>query len=104
MHLYNKLLEMKSKTQAMQLTRRLSTVLGISALIHPVAYSQSPNIVYIMSDDHAYQAINAYGGPLKDYAPTPNIDRIVNNGMLFNRCLVTNSICGPSRATILTGK
>jgi arylsulfatase A-like enzyme len=57
-----------------------------------------------MSDDHAYQAISAYGGPLKDYAPTPNIDRIANNGMLFNRCLVTNSVCGPSRATNLTGK
>ncbi|MDP3002693.1 MAG: sulfatase-like hydrolase/transferase, partial [Bacteroidales bacterium] len=63
-----------------------------------------PNIVYIMSDDHAYQAISAYGGPLKDYAPTPNIDRIANNGIRFNRCLVTNSISGPSRAVILTGK
>ncbi|MCG8578306.1 MAG: sulfatase [Bacteroidales bacterium] len=63
-----------------------------------------PNIVFIFSDDHAYQAISAYGGILKDYAPTPNIDRIATDGMLFNRCLVTNSICGPSRATILSGK
>ena len=63
-----------------------------------------PNIIFIMSDDHAYQAISAYGGPLAKLAPTPNIDRISNGGMLFNRCLVTNSICGPSRATILTGK
>jgi arylsulfatase A-like enzyme len=66
--------------------------------------SGRPNIIYIMSDDHAYQAISAYGGSLKDLAPTPNIDRIANNGMRFNRCLVTNSISGPCRAVILTGK
>ncbi|WP_244825963.1 sulfatase family protein [Carboxylicivirga linearis] len=63
-----------------------------------------PNIVFIFSDDHAYQAISAYGGRLKDEAPTPNIDRIADEGMLFNRCVVTNSICGPSRATIISGK
>ena len=55
-------------------------------------------------DDHAYQAISAYGGPLKDLAPTPNIDRIAANGMRFDRCLVTNSISGPCRAVYLTGK
>jgi arylsulfatase A-like enzyme len=65
---------------------------------------QRPNIIYIMSDDHAYQAISAYGGPLKDVAPTPNIDRIAASGIRFNRCLVTNSISGPCRAVILTGK
>ncbi|MCX6326756.1 MAG: sulfatase [Bacteroidia bacterium] len=69
----------------------------------PVQKSR-PNIVYIMSDDHAYQAISAYGGPLKNFAQTPNIDRIAANGMRFNRCLVTNSISGPCRAVILTGK
>ncbi len=63
-----------------------------------------PNIVFIISDDHAYQAISAYGGRLAEVAPTPNIDRIAEEGMLFNNCLVTNSICGPSRAAILTGK
>ena len=86
----------------------ISTVIGLTA-IAPLIYSQQtnlkrPNIVYIMSDDHAYQAISAYGGPLKDYAPTPNIDRIASSGMRFNRCLVTNSISGPCRAVILTGK
>lgn len=65
---------------------------------------QRPNILFIMADDHAFQAISAYGGALKDLAPTPNIDRIADAGMLFNRCFVTNSICGPSRATIFTGK
>jgi len=63
-----------------------------------------PNIVFIMSDDHAFQAISAYGGPLADLALTPNIDRIAQGGMRFDRCMVTNSICGPCRATILTGK
>ena len=63
-----------------------------------------PNIIFIFSEDHAYQAISAYGGRLKDYAPTPNIDRIGAEGMRFDRCLVTNSISGPSRAVVLTGK
>ena len=62
-----------------------------------------PNIVFIFSDDHAYQAIGAYNDPRK-LIDTPNIDRIGREGMRFDRCLVTNSICGPSRAAILTGK
>lgn len=65
---------------------------------------QRPNILFIMADDHAFQALSAYGGPLADLAPTPNIDRIADAGMRFNQCLVTNSICGPSRATIFSGK
>ncbi|MFZ9046514.1 MAG: sulfatase-like hydrolase/transferase, partial [Cyclobacteriaceae bacterium] len=60
-----------------------------------------PNIIFIMSDDHAYQAISAYGSQL---IQTPNIDRIAKDGMLFTNACVTNSICAPSRATILTGK
>ncbi len=60
-----------------------------------------PNIIYMMSDDHGYQAISAYGYGLNK---TPNIDRLARDGMLFNRAFVTNSICGPSRAVMLTGK
>ena len=60
-----------------------------------------PNIIFIMSDDHAYQAISAYD---KRLLATPNIDRIARMGMLFTNASVTNSICAPSRATILTGK
>jgi arylsulfatase A-like enzyme len=60
-----------------------------------------PNILFIMSDDHAYQSISAYGS---NRNKTPNIDRIAKEGMRFDRCFVTNSICGPSRAVILTGK
>tara|TARA_R110002049_G_scaffold292252_3_gene476661 strand:- start:8187 stop:9824 length:1638 start_codon:yes stop_codon:yes gene_type:complete len=62
---------------------------------------QRPNILFIMSDDHAYQAISAYSDKL---IKTPNIDRIANEGILFTNACVTNSICAPSRATILTGK
>jgi arylsulfatase A-like enzyme len=60
-----------------------------------------PNIVFIMSDDHAYQAISAYGYGLNK---TPNIDRIADEGALFKKGFVTNSICAPSRAVMLTGK
>ncbi|WP_178990457.1 sulfatase family protein [Winogradskyella schleiferi] len=63
-----------------------------------------PNIVYIMADDHAEQAISAYGHPIGKLAPTPNIDRIANEGALFKNNFCTNSICGPSRAVVLTGK
>ena len=63
--------------------------------------SQPPNIVFIMSDDHAYQAISAYGHGLNK---TPNIDRLAKEGAIFTRACVTNSICAPSRAVILTGK
>lgn len=65
---------------------------------------KAPNIIFIMSDDHAFQAISAYGHPLSKLAPTPNIDRIATNGTLFNNSFCTNAICGPSRAVILTGK
>lgn len=60
-----------------------------------------PNILFIMSDDHAFQAISAYGSVLNK---TPNIDRLAAEGILFDRAYVTNSICAPSRAVILTGK
>ncbi|MCL7989191.1 sulfatase [Sphingobacterium sp. lm-10] len=60
-----------------------------------------PNIIFILSDDHTNKAIGAYGNPL---AKTPNIDRIAEEGALFTNFFVTNSICGPSRAALLTGK
>lgn len=68
------------------------------------AKQKRPNIVFIMSDDHAFQALSAYGHSVSKLAPTPNIDRIANNGVRFDRAFVTNSLCGPSRATMLTGK
>jgi arylsulfatase A-like enzyme len=82
--------------------------LGLALLSIPVIFlsfktkkQKRPNIVFIMSDDHAYQAISAYSTKL---IQTPNIDRIAKEGMLFSNACVTNSICAPSRAVILTGK
>ena len=66
--------------------------------------AEKPNILFLFTDDHATQAISAYGGPLAEIAPTPNLDRLAKEGMLFRKCYVTNSICGPSRAVVLTGK
>lgn len=62
-----------------------------------------PNILFIFADDLTCQAVSAYGDHRR-LLETPQIDRIAREGMKFDRCLVTNSICGPSRATILTGK
>lgn len=66
-----------------------------------VVKNKKPNIIFILSDDHTNKAIGVYGNKL---AKTPNIDRIANEGALFNNFFVTNSICGPSRAALLTGK
>jgi arylsulfatase A-like enzyme len=72
------------------------------AAANQLSYAQKrPNIVLIISDDHAFQSIGAYGSKI---ARTPNIDRIAREGAVFNKAYVTNSICGPSRATMLTGK
>lgn len=68
------------------------------------AADQRPNILFLFTDDHALKALSAYGGPLADIAPTPHLDRIAREGMRFDNCLVTNSICAPSRAVVLTGK
>src|SRR5947208_12651658 len=62
---------------------------------------QRPNILLIYCDDHAYQAVSAYGFGLNQ---TPNIDRLGAQGMRFDRCLTTYSLCGPARACVLTGK
>ncbi|UIR57687.1 sulfatase [Sphingobacterium sp. SRCM116780] len=68
-----------------------------------VKKSKKPNIIWIMSDDHSFQTISAYGHPISQLAPTPNIDRIAEKGVVFDQAFVENSICTPSRATLLTG-
>jgi arylsulfatase A-like enzyme len=78
-------------------------LLFLSLSLHSLC-SKQPNILFIFTDDHALNAISAYGGPLSKIAPTPHLDRIAKEGMMFNHCLVTNSICAPSRAVVLTGK
>lgn len=65
--------------------------------------AKKPNIIFILADDLTTQSISAYGGIYKDIAPTPNMDRLAKEGMLFKNALCTNAICGPSRSSILTG-
>ncbi|MFP6864357.1 MAG: sulfatase/phosphatase domain-containing protein [Roseibacillus sp.] len=86
--------------------KRLFLILAAcSLLLAPASAIERPNIIFMFSDDHACNAISAYPGGLFDkIAPTPNIDRIAKEGMLFEISFCANSICGPSRANILTGK
>ncbi len=84
----------------------LSFVATLS-LYSTAGFSQTPerpNILFIMSDDHTSQAWGIYGGILKDYVQTQNIQRLASQGCVLENCLVSNSICTPSRATILTGQ
>lgn len=96
--------------------KNLQALLGLASVITPPAAAQNidsnealpqddnrPNILYIMSDDHSYQTISAYGHQLSRLAPTPNIDRIANEGMRFDNSFVENSLSSPSRACLITG-
>ncbi|MDP0491872.1 MAG: sulfatase [Verrucomicrobiota bacterium JB023] len=73
-------------------------------LVGQLLAGERPNILFIFSDDHSPQAIGAYEGWLKSLNPTPEIDRLAAEGMVFEKSFCTNSICGPSRAVILSGK
>jgi arylsulfatase A-like enzyme len=75
-------------------------VVALLAVAAPDAPTSRPNVVFVMADDHAAHAISAYGSRFNE---TPNLDRIAREGMLFRNAFVTNSICTPSRAAILTG-
>lgn len=88
---------------ACKLLTGLLSAFPVSPSLAVAADAQRPNIVFIFADDLTCQAISCYGDNRK-LLETPNMDRIAREGMRFNRCLVTNSICGPCRATILTGK
>ncbi|WP_127137607.1 sulfatase [Flagellimonas oceanensis] len=87
-------------------------ILGIVGLLFCVSCkgkpeagpSSPPNILFIMSDDHTSQAWGIYGGPLKDYVRNENIKRLASEGAVLNNTFCTNSICVPSRGTILTGQ
>jgi len=76
----------------------------ILLLLANAAKAKRPNVLFIMSDDHTAQAIGAYGSRLSKLNPTPTIDRLAKEGMLFENAFCSNSICAPSRATILTGQ
>jgi arylsulfatase A-like enzyme len=77
--------------------------LGLGAGLDREAAARPPNILFIFSDDLTCQAISSYGDERR-LLQTPQMDRLAREGIRFDRCLVTNSICGPSRATVLTGK
>ena len=79
----------------------LFSLLAVLVSSASLGADQRPNIVFIFTDDHCEQALSAYD---PSRITTPNLDRIANEGMRFNRCYVTNAICGPSRAVIQTGK
>ena len=79
-----------------------AAAIGISSCVGPEEKeAEKPNILYIMADDHAYQALSCYNGKLNQ---TPNLDEIAQEGVQFTNSFVTNSICAPSRAVLLTGK
>ena len=87
----------------MKTERWLISFLFLFALISelPAARAERPNILFIFSDDHAQHAISAYGSKVNQ---TPHIDRLATDGARFTNSFVTNSICTPSRATLLTGQ
>ena len=82
----------------------LSAILLLGALCGSPTQAARPNMVIVLVDDHAFEAISAYGTYLKDHAKTPAIDRLAKEGMRFDSFTCANSICSPSRATILTGQ
>ncbi|MEI7851897.1 MAG: sulfatase-like hydrolase/transferase, partial [Kiritimatiellales bacterium] len=85
------------KKKAFLATATLALAASVPAGGKPV---RPPNILFIFSDDHATQAIGAYGGRLAPFNPTPNIDRIANEGVIFRESFCGNSLCQPSRATV----
>ncbi len=80
----------------------LLPVAALTVATRSMAQSR-PNIIYIMCDDHATRALSAYGSELSKLAPTPNIDRIAQRGMMFTNFFVENSLSAPSRACLITG-
>jgi len=77
-------------------------ILSVSAAPVAATPPNRPNILFIMADDHAWQAISAYGES-RHLIQTPNIDRLAHEGMRFDHCFVNDSLCGPARASIITG-
>ncbi|HEX2187396.1 MAG TPA: sulfatase [Longimicrobiaceae bacterium] len=86
---------------------RGAAALAAALLCGGAAAQDRPNVVFLLADDHAAHALSAYRGRLEYGArlpDTPNLDRLAASGMLFTHAFVTNSICGPARATLLTGQ
>lgn len=84
--------------------RLIVAALALLTFVAGEAKQKQPNILYIMSDDHTSQAIGAYGSRLAGLNPTPNLDKLAAEGMLFQNAFCNNAICTPSRASIITGQ
>ena len=82
----------------------LATVIAVVPTVCSMAQEKPMNVIFIMSDDHTSQAIGAYGSHLAKLNPTPNIDELASDGVVFDNCFCTNSISTPSRACIMTGQ
>jgi len=78
--------------------------LSLSLVPLSLCTQEKPNIVFVLVDDHAWEAVSAYGTYLKDYAKTPAIDSLGEDGMRFDNFVCSNSICSPSRASFITGQ
>lgn len=89
----------------MNVLKNIGSIIIIALVCFSCSQDNSqPNILYIMSDDHCERAIGVYGGRLASLNPTPNLDKLAYDGMIFNNVFCTNSICTPSRGTIMTGQ
>ena len=84
--------------------RSLIRCVLIACSLSSAVGADQPNILFLMSDDHAAHALGAHGGRLARLDPTPALDKLASAGMLFENAFCTNSICTPSRATLLTGQ
>ena len=84
--------------------KKIFFALTLLLALNLAAKDKRPNILFVFSDDHATHAIGAYNGWLKAVNPTPEIDKLAKDGMVFDKSFCSNSICGPSRAVIMSGK
>jgi arylsulfatase A-like enzyme len=91
-------------TNSIRLAGLIFVLIAWAAVANPLMGATKPNIVVVLADDHAFEAISCYGTYLKDHAKTPTIDRLAAEGMRFDEFVCGNSICSPSRASILTGQ
>jgi arylsulfatase A-like enzyme len=101
------MLHLSHSPRRTRVRRAALAFVAAAAVAHPAAAQRRPNIVFLFSDDHAAHAISAYRPHLAyggRFPRTPQLDRLAESGMLFENAFVTNSICGPSRATLLTGQ
>ncbi|MBK1877065.1 sulfatase family protein [Pelagicoccus mobilis] len=92
------------KKKPLTLRKLLLATAALAATVSGFAKSDKPNVLFIMSDDHTWQGVGAYNSRFSDLNPTPTLDRLASEGVVFDNAFTTNSICTPARAAILTGQ